>query len=169
MTDMPDSEVLAPTLVARIWRQRHLQEWSERGVGVSAPEYALVVAEQRLGLRHGLSYNYSVSDNALPEKKARALLRQQVDAIVDELRAVEDATAMTYRVLGVVGRGPDNSTDYDEAGGRWAGTLRDAVRAAGEMPGTKDVFGPVRGGTRKRLARVHVDGGIDYYESAGAS
>lgn len=67
-----------------------------------------------------------------------------------------------YEVKVVTG-GTPGATEYDEANVSRAETQSGAVRAALALPGTKDVL--VRG---RKVARVHVDGGVDYEPSAPA-
>lgn len=62
----------------------------------------------------------------------------------------------TFVIKTVIGR-KNNQTDYDEINTPEHPSLNEAVKAAVLLPGTKDVFDS-RG---MRVARVHVDGGVD--------
>src|SRR5262245_21418285 len=68
--------------VALAWRQRYGDNWRGHGHGYSAPEYALVVAQHRLGKRPSLSFGYVLAHGPVSERQARAQLRAEVDAVI---------------------------------------------------------------------------------------
>lgn len=76
--------MLTTTLTTE-WRKRHKPYWSALGVGPSAEGYAFVVAEHRLGGRTSLTYGTSLDSSGLPDKQARKLVRDQIDALFMEL------------------------------------------------------------------------------------
>jgi hypothetical protein len=74
---------MTTTEIVKQWKELHLDEWRSHGHAHSAPEYAFVVAEHRLGQRASLSFGYLLGYGRVSENQARSALRAQVDAIIN--------------------------------------------------------------------------------------
>lgn len=94
----PDDRVLVPVAtpdgaltkgrVWDVWRRRHSEEWDACGMRQSATDYAEIVAEKRVGERKSLSWMWDLSGGGRDDIVNRRLIRQQVDAVIEELRGV---------------------------------------------------------------------------------
>ena len=71
-----------------------------------------------------------------------------------------------YEIKIVTGRNDDGTT-YDEENVIRVADESAAIREALTLPGTKDVLRP-EGELLQPVARVHVDGGVDWYGKRGA-
>ena len=77
--------ILTSYEVFGVWRGRYAEAWRERTGGVTAADYAEIVAQQRVGERKSLSFNYLIG-HGLEENTNRRQIRAEIDAIVTELK-----------------------------------------------------------------------------------